>query len=263
MLGLLYSHVDPSNSLVCACLSLLSEGQWIRTPYTCSTQLAGHCSGAPHSCQGAGPAWFIIVSEFCISGLWGQKLMLMFWVTSCFTVRKFQLDGSIFMNWFKFWHCTWVPTRYGEDSQCLRFKSHTAAWNIASCTSKCKAHWVAGVLVYWSFEGYIYTYSKSVSDIVYRQVCYRWKLLGRKFEVFQHCAYIQNAIFQALVSQCQSSSAHSYLKTFEDTLQLKVIHSAHTRMAFAPHWVECIDPKTQRPIDTPFLCISHKYILSI
>lgn len=113
MLGLLYSHVDPPNSLVCLCLCLLSAGQWIRTPYTCSTQLAGHSSGAPHSCQWAGPARFIIVSEFRISGLWGQKLMLTFWVTSCFTIRKFQLDRSIFMTWFKFWRCTRVPTRYG------------------------------------------------------------------------------------------------------------------------------------------------------
>lgn len=73
MLGLLYSHVDPLNSLVWVCLCLLSEEQRIRTPYTCGTQLAGHSSGAPHCCQRAGPARFIIVSEFCISGLWGQS----------------------------------------------------------------------------------------------------------------------------------------------------------------------------------------------
>lgn len=125
MLGLLNSHVDPPNSLLCVCLCLLSEGQWIRTPYTCSTQLAGHSSRAPHSCQRAVPARFIIVSEFCISGLWGQKLILTFWVTSCFTVWKFQLDRSIFMDWFKFWHCTWVPTRYWGRQRSL-FKSHTA-----------------------------------------------------------------------------------------------------------------------------------------
>ena len=112
LLGLLYSHVDPPNSLVCVRLCLLSEEQRIRTSYTCSTQLAGHSSGAQHCCQRAGPARFIIVSEFCISGLWGQKLMLTFWVTSCFTIRKFQPDRSIFMNWFKFWYSTWVPTRY-------------------------------------------------------------------------------------------------------------------------------------------------------
>lgn len=74
MPGLLYSHVDPPNSLVCMCLCLLSEGQWIRTPSTCTTQLAGHPSAALHSCQSAGPARFIIVSEFPISRLVRAKV---------------------------------------------------------------------------------------------------------------------------------------------------------------------------------------------
>lgn len=108
MLGLLNSHVDPPNSPLGVAHCLLSEGQWIRTPCTRGTQLTGHSSGAPHSCQPTVPARFIIVSEFCISGLWGQELILTFWVTSCFTKWKFQPDPSIFMDWFKFWHCTWV-----------------------------------------------------------------------------------------------------------------------------------------------------------
>lgn len=135
MLGLLYSHVDPPNSLVWVCLPLLSEEQRIRTPYTCGTQLAGHSSEAPHCCQRAGPARFIIVSEFRISGLWGQKLMLTFWVTSCFTVRKFQLDRSIFMNWFKFWRSTWVPTRYWERQQVYPIQIHIQL-SFWTCTSK-------------------------------------------------------------------------------------------------------------------------------
>lgn len=167
MLGLLYSHVDPPNSLVCVCLCLLSEGQWIRTPNTCSTQLAGHSSGAPHSCQRAGSARFIIVSEFRISGLWGQKLMLTFWVTSCFTVRKFQPDRSIFMNWFKFWHCTWVPTRYrGRQSVYpiqISYSCLCGTLQVLQAREECSG---TSILACLSFKGYFYTDSKLVSDIV-------------------------------------------------------------------------------------------------
>lgn len=129
MLGLLYSHVDPPNSLVCVCLCLLSEGQRIRTPYTCSTQLAGYSSGAPHSCQRARPARFIIVSEFfkflacegktwCWRSEWQAALP---YGNSNWTLPYSWTDlNSGTVHWFL--------QDIEEDSQCTLFKSHTAVF---------------------------------------------------------------------------------------------------------------------------------------
>lgn len=194
MLGLLYSHVDPLNSLVWVCLCLLSEEQRIRTPYTCGTQLAGHSSGAPHCCQ----SWACQIYH----SLWilyfrlvRAKLMLTFWVTSCFTVRKFQLDLSIFMNWFKFWCSTWIPTRYRGRQQVypIHILIQLSYWN---CTSKSGVHWVARMLLSVSFKGYFCSSTRSVSNIVYSLTwAAYWGCRVEHFQCFWHSLLIKNASF--------------------------------------------------------------------
>lgn len=96
------------------CLCLLSEGQWIRTPPlhgTCTHTLSRSFFWSPTqlsaspACQIHHKPWILY-----LGACEGQKLILTSWVTSCFTVWKLQPNPFIFMDWFKFCHCTLVPT---------------------------------------------------------------------------------------------------------------------------------------------------------
>lgn len=117
MLGLLNSHVDPPNSLLSLCVSvfcLRGSGSEPPTPLpgTCTHTLSRSFFWSPTQLSASPPCQ--IHHKPWILYLWageGQKLFLTSWVTSCFSVWKLQPNPFIFMDWFKFWHCTLVPTR--------------------------------------------------------------------------------------------------------------------------------------------------------
>lgn len=132
MLGLLNLHVDPPNSLLSPCVSvffLRGSGSEPAPPspvhvhtHTLSrsffwspTQLS-----ASPACQIHHGLWF-----FYLGDCEGQKQILTWWVTSCFTVWKLQPIHFIFMDWFKFWRCALVPTGDWGRHRSL-FKSQAA-----------------------------------------------------------------------------------------------------------------------------------------